>query len=259
MQIGLALHHYAAEHNVLPPGVVNETGPVESRPPGSHFGWLVQILPCFDQRELFQMIDFREGVYGPANQTVGSVRLGVLMCPDDSSNPRGGVPGLALSSYAACHHDSEAPIDTTNHGVMYLNSRVRMDDVTDGLSHTIFVGEIFKAHPLGWMSGTRATLRNTGHPINRIDPAGLGVGLTDYSLFSRRQQDLNEIEGLIESRRSRSRRRSWAGSAASTAATGRISPSATARSASSGRRWISRSTKGWATVPMGSRSMTKPT
>ena len=199
MQIGLALQHYAAEQRVLPPGVVNETAPVASRPPGSHFGWIVQILPCLDQRDIFQSIDFRDGAYGPANQTLGSVRLGVLVCPDDSSNTRGAGLGPALSSYAACHHDLEAPIDTTNHGVMYLNSRVQLDDVTDGLSHTIFVGEVFKAHPLGWMSGTRATLRNTGHPINRIDPAALGIAVFDQTLFSARHQDLDQIEGLIES------------------------------------------------------------
>ena len=153
MQIGLALQNYAAEQRVLPPGVVNETAPVASRPQGSHFGWIVQILPCLDQRDILQSLDFRDGAYGPANQTLGSVRLGVLVCPDDSSNTRGAGLGPALSSYAACHHDIEAPIDATNHGVMYLNSRVQLDDVTDGLSHTIFAGEVFKRIP--W-AGCRA-------------------------------------------------------------------------------------------------------
>jgi prepilin-type N-terminal cleavage/methylation domain-containing protein/prepilin-type processing-associated H-X9-DG protein len=199
MQIGLAVQNYAAEHNVLPPGVVNDTRPIASRPRGSHFSWIVQLLPCLDQRDLFQLIDFRDGVYDPGNQTVRSVRLGVLICPDDSSNSRTSGLGAALSSYAGCHHDFEAPIDTMNHGVFFLNSRVHLDDVTDGLSHTLFVGEVFRAHPLGWMSGTRATLRNTGHPINRIDPSGLGGSVSDFSQFSPRYQDLNLIEDQIES------------------------------------------------------------
>jgi prepilin-type processing-associated H-X9-DG protein len=199
MQIGLALQHYAAEHDVLPPGVVNETGPVASRPPGTHLGWIVQILPELDQRELFQLVDFREGAYGAANRTVWTIRLGVFMCPDDTSNPRGGAGGVALSSYAGCHHDLEAPIDTANHGAMFLNSRVHLGDVADGLSHTIFVGEVFRAHPLGWMSGTRATLRNTGHPINRIDPAVLSVGVYDHAQFTDRRQDFGMIEDQIES------------------------------------------------------------
>jgi prepilin-type N-terminal cleavage/methylation domain-containing protein/prepilin-type processing-associated H-X9-DG protein len=199
MQIGLALQHYAAEYDVLPPGVVNESAPVQSRAQGFHFGWIVQILPDLDQRDADRSIDFPDGVYGPANQTIRTLRLGVLMCPDDSSNPRGGGPGIALSSYAGCHHYQEQPIDTTNHGVMFLNSRVHLDDVTDGLSHTVFIGEVFTAHPLGWMSGTRATLRNTGHPINRIDPARLGLESYDHPRFSARHQDLGVIEDQIES------------------------------------------------------------
>jgi prepilin-type processing-associated H-X9-DG protein len=63
----------------------------------------------------------------------------------------------------------EAPIDEDNHGLLFLNSRIRVRDIPDGTSYTIFLGETADEHPLnasldnlGWMSGTRATLRNTG-------------------------------------------------------------------------------------------------
>jgi len=87
-----------------------------------------------------------------------------------------GIPDAAPTSYAACHHDVEAPIDTGNKGVFYLNSHVRSDEIEDGLSHTLFVGDKrARGDELGWASGTRATLRNTGTPINRtiLDPADL--------------------------------------------------------------------------------------
>ena len=74
-----------------------------------------------------------------------------------------------MSSYAGCQNDVEAPIDVDNHGVFYLNSRVRVIDVSDGLAQTLFVGELVKSSPLGWVSGTRATLRNTGSPMNGLD------------------------------------------------------------------------------------------
>jgi prepilin-type processing-associated H-X9-DG protein len=46
-----------------------------------------------------------------------------------------------------------------------LNSRVRYDEITDGPAYTIMLGENSSGGPtLGWVSGTRSTLRNTGHP-----------------------------------------------------------------------------------------------
>ncbi|MCX7428248.1 MAG: DUF1559 domain-containing protein [Planctomycetia bacterium] len=94
----------------------------------------------------------------------------------------GGDRGVrAVSNYAGCHHDVEAPIDANNHGVMFLNSRIRLDEVTDGLTHTIFVGEkLVDDADLGWMSGTRATLRNTSTPME----SGLGFGGTGGSPFA---------------------------------------------------------------------------
>jgi prepilin-type processing-associated H-X9-DG protein len=75
------------------------------------------------------------------------------------------------------HHDVEAPIDANNNGVFFLNSQVDYDQITDGTAHTIFIGEkILEREPnldLGWMSGTRASLRNTGRAINADkQPAG---------------------------------------------------------------------------------------
>jgi prepilin-type processing-associated H-X9-DG protein len=81
-------------------------------------------------------------------------------CPSDS---RGGTGAV---NYAGCHHDLEAPIAVDNHGVLFLNSRVRHDDLVDGPAYTILLGETTDRPPLGWASGTRATLRNTGTALN---------------------------------------------------------------------------------------------
>ncbi|MGD9127502.1 MAG: DUF1559 domain-containing protein [Planctomycetia bacterium] len=77
--------------------------------------------------------------------------------------------GRAVSSYAACCGDMETPIDAKMTGVFFLNSKVTRDDITDGLAHTMLVGE--KDVPdsdLGWMSGSCATLRNTSLPPGRL-------------------------------------------------------------------------------------------
>ena len=45
MQLAIALQNYESSHEMFPPGVVSETGPVLDQPTGYHFGWLVRILP----------------------------------------------------------------------------------------------------------------------------------------------------------------------------------------------------------------------
>ena len=183
-QIVLALHGYIATHNALPPGCTSETGPVQSVPQGAGLSWIASILPHMEQSSIYHTIDFRQGANLAANYTAGMTRISSLLCPAERSYgwsvfSVGLVPAtpleLARTSYAGCHHDVEAPIDVDNHGVFYLNSRVRVVDVADGMSQTFFVGEVALSSPLGWMSGTRATLRNTGNPINRVNPSTLGL------------------------------------------------------------------------------------
>jgi prepilin-type processing-associated H-X9-DG protein len=173
-QIALGLQNYLTVLEVLPPGVVNPTGPIHNTPDPDdiHVAWTVLLLPYVELRGVAEATDYEVSVYDAANDTVRNVQLNVLLCP--------AAPGKSpdrFSSYAACHHDVEAPIDVDNHGVFYLNSAVRECDITDGCSATIFVGEksIDRATDLGWLSGTSATLRNTGTPIN-APPGSAGGG-----------------------------------------------------------------------------------
>ena len=186
MQLGIALANYESAYECFPPGTVNETGPIKSEPKGYHMSWIVQILPYLEQRNAYRHLDFSAGAYDAKNAPVREHSIGSLGCPSDPSPYAypGGVPadsGVA-SSYSACHNDVEAPIDANNSGVFFLNSHVTYDAILDGASHTIFVGEralAREANPapavpveLGWISGTRWTLRNTGSSINsdRPDP-----------------------------------------------------------------------------------------
>jgi prepilin-type N-terminal cleavage/methylation domain-containing protein/prepilin-type processing-associated H-X9-DG protein len=164
-QLGLALHNYQNAHEVLPPGTVDPTGPILSVPSGYHYSWIVQVLPYIEERNTFDHVKFKVGAYHKMNDPVRQVRMDLLICPTD---PNGYPQDRGVSNYAGCHHDAEAAIDKDNHGVFFLNSHIRDLDIPDGASHTIFVGEKMSEGEteLGWISGTRATLRNTGWALD---------------------------------------------------------------------------------------------
>lgn len=183
MQIGLAIHNYEFAYSVLPPGVVNRTSPIRNEPKGYHVGWQLQLLPYLEQGPTFKAFGFKVGVYDPANDNVRSRLIPVYACPTD---PLGFVTHMApdgrtvgTSNYAGCHHDIEAPIAASNTGVFFLNSSIRYDQLTDGSTNTIFFGEkLIDADDLGWVSGARSTLRNTGSPITEgrrvsLNPSGM--------------------------------------------------------------------------------------
>ncbi len=163
MQLGMTLQNYEAAYERLPPGVVSDSDPVLDQAKGYHFGWLTQILPFCEQRNIYNHLNFKAGVYDAPNSTCRTILVDGFLCPSDLGNMRRGPTGLAMTSYAGCHNDVEAPISAKNNGVLYLNSSIRLDDVTDGSSQTIFISEkLNDGLDQGWLSGTRASLRNMG-------------------------------------------------------------------------------------------------
>jgi prepilin-type N-terminal cleavage/methylation domain-containing protein/prepilin-type processing-associated H-X9-DG protein len=169
-QLVIAVQQYQNVHEVLPPGIVNTTGPIQNVPRGFHHGWLVQLLPYVEQNNIARQLNDAASLYAPENRTVRSYQIRTFLCPSDPAGGSLARGGVAQTNYAACHNDVEAPISTRNRGSIFLNSRVTYEDIPDGTAHTIFVGEkrIF-ALDLGWASGTRATLRNVGIPLNEPD------------------------------------------------------------------------------------------
>ncbi len=161
-QLIIATHNYEMAMRVYPPGTIDKAGPVQNAPLGYHHNWLEQLLPYMEEKNAWQAIDKTVSVYHKNNSPVVGYKVRTLNCPSSWVS----VNNLA---YAGVHHDAEAPIDANNNGVFFLNSKIRYDDVTDGASHTLFFGEkLPDAWDIHWLSGTRATLRNTGTPINSL-------------------------------------------------------------------------------------------
>ena len=171
-QLILATQNYEMAFRAYPIGTLNETGPVVNTANGYHHNWISQILPFIEESVTYDHVDFGVGVYDPKNAVVRQVAIEVFGCP---SADHGGQD-IWFSNYAGCHNDLAKPIDVDNNGVFFLNESVSPKDITDGASHTIFIGEKLcdAKTDLGWMSGTRATLRNMGTILNEQKNRRLG-------------------------------------------------------------------------------------
>jgi prepilin-type N-terminal cleavage/methylation domain-containing protein/prepilin-type processing-associated H-X9-DG protein len=170
-QLGLSLHNYEFHFETLPPGVTNPDGPIRNEPQGNHVSWIVRVLPYLEQNALYRRFDPAAGAYADANSEVRSTRIRVLECPSDGTPFMNNLNSIARSSYVGCYHDAEAPIDKDNHGLLFLNSKVKYSEIYDGSSQTILLGEALTSPDgLGWVSGTRSTLRNTSI-IDQPQPA----------------------------------------------------------------------------------------
>jgi prepilin-type N-terminal cleavage/methylation domain-containing protein/prepilin-type processing-associated H-X9-DG protein len=167
VQLALAVHSYEFHFETLPPGVTNPTGPIRNEPQGLHISWITRILPYFEENTLYKLFDFSAGAYAPVNAKVRAAEVQCLQCPSEPGEFLNEGQTVAQTSYVGCHNDVEAPINTDNTGLLFLNSKIRYSEIEDGSSKTILLSEaLLDPNELGWVSGTRATLRNTGTQPN---------------------------------------------------------------------------------------------
>jgi prepilin-type N-terminal cleavage/methylation domain-containing protein len=175
--IGMALQSYHDRWLHFPVGTVADSGPVQSEAAGNHHNWLGRLLGGLDQPVIASRIDRSTSVYDESNSAVLELMYSGVKCPSDGRYPAN------ASSYVGFHHPTEKPINDTDHGVFLLNQPISRDDISDGLSNTAFVSEkLSRPDDLGWLSGTRATLRNVGGGIRT--PAGSFSQLTPSAVGS---------------------------------------------------------------------------
>jgi prepilin-type processing-associated H-X9-DG protein/prepilin-type N-terminal cleavage/methylation domain-containing protein len=147
-QLGFALHQYHDVCAVLPPGVAHPIFPAEARPtPDDEYPlmtWLGRILPFVEQDNLWrQMVSAYQEDWNYLNNPphVGrTVPIRVFICPADGQRASAGVS--LGSSAATTSYVGVAGISYLRHdGMLYLDSRVRFADVTDGTTYTLMAGE----------------------------------------------------------------------------------------------------------------------
>ena len=160
-QVVLATKNYEAALRKLPPSYELDAGGLAT----GNGSWSVQaqILPFCEQANAYQMIDFSAAWSDPVNQATGvpTMRVDMYMCPSETNDTvrlRGGQPHVHPHNYAF-NFGSWLVYDPANgtpgDGLFYVNGRVRLAQVTDGLSNTLCVSEVKAFTPY---------IRNTADP-----------------------------------------------------------------------------------------------
>ncbi|MEX0728488.1 MAG: DUF1559 domain-containing protein [Planctomycetaceae bacterium] len=159
-QLGLAMHNYHDSATAFPPGVI-WTG--NSLYGGPRTPFMVHLLPHFDQANVYNLFNSNTpGIswYG-VNQAATGASVPMLLCPSDGlgGTHKAGAPPqqLFLTNYSGVFNGFQlADIWTTNpslKAVFGANRSIRLRDVRDGTSNTMFIAES--------LTGTEADLRGS--------------------------------------------------------------------------------------------------
>jgi prepilin-type N-terminal cleavage/methylation domain-containing protein len=161
-QIGLAVLNYEQSKKRLPPGAVWEEEKISR---GSIF---VYLLPLLEQPALYDAFDFKQTNInhtrlGGSGPLIASTVIDVLICPSDERETYYYDDRLVAHNYAASNGPTElwlntnclcdyeeaqyvrAPIDDPDDFAgpfTRVGTQEQLDNITDGLTKTIFFGEM---------------------------------------------------------------------------------------------------------------------
>jgi prepilin-type N-terminal cleavage/methylation domain-containing protein/prepilin-type processing-associated H-X9-DG protein len=168
-QLGLALHSHVEVKGAFPAAKVTK--------PTTH-SWTPFILPYIEQDALFRMYRFDVDWDDPAtndqlNTGVNSTQLKLLNCPSAPVGRRG-TRGRGITDYDAINQVTRPnpfvanlpKSDPSWVGIMGLNVRRRIVDVTDGTSNTLLLAESAGRNELWQMGKFVATSGTTGGWVN---------------------------------------------------------------------------------------------
>lgn len=164
-QLGLACHNYADANQCFPMGgfVGNPTTGVFAGATWEH-GYLVCLLPYFEQGPLYQAYNQNVRYTDAPNTTLMAIGISALWCPSDGSvsqltnawgytsshtsyrgvcgpwmnPPRASSPGAGLNPTPLPNWSA---LTGNALGIIYLMSSVSIAGVTDGTSNTFIIGE----------------------------------------------------------------------------------------------------------------------
>lgn len=138
-EVGMAIHGFVSAKGRLPAGT---NGPRSQQP---RLGWMAQVLPYFDQAELWNKTQVafqsqRSPFVNPPHVPL-NVTLQGIICPADTRKLEAQMTERGFSVAFSCYLGVSGDELPSKSGVLFCESTVTMQDITDGLSHTLMNGE----------------------------------------------------------------------------------------------------------------------
>jgi prepilin-type N-terminal cleavage/methylation domain-containing protein/prepilin-type processing-associated H-X9-DG protein len=132
--------------------------------------WIYYLLPYVEQQSLFNQMPL-DTTFGSVNAGVtalNSVIPAVFACPSDVSNPSAKWIFLIKGNYAGNYGigPQTSPGNpawtmqgtVTKFGVLMLNSKIKLTDISDGSSNTALATEVIKAYGTGTAQDQRGVM-----------------------------------------------------------------------------------------------------
>jgi len=150
-QMGLGLHNYNDTYGVLPEGNHEwvSTATAQAAPRQGSWSWQAYILPFMEQDNAFKQAEaYKQVDYYSWNNPTTSIGMKIYTCPSDSrgvlvaNGASIGLPGhdQGLTMYLG-NAGTVSAINGKGDGVLFNGSKVKLNQITDGTSNTILVGE----------------------------------------------------------------------------------------------------------------------
>ncbi|MBN2578518.1 MAG: DUF1559 domain-containing protein, partial [Pirellulales bacterium] len=215
-QIGLAFDQFEGAMKHYPAGRIGCDGATvpecENDPSTKRCGTsgFVQILPYLELGSLLKSMDLVNGLFcmgydmNGKNQLAVGQRPPVFVCPSDTAQPfHYGSISLdqhdpndyprAVGSYAMVggtygpDYGVGTKVKHYNNGMFLYKITVRRREIIDGVSQTIYTGEVIDGHTLEsrcpWTNGSRHhTIRYTTNPLNTMPGRGFTTKPYDTKL-----------------------------------------------------------------------------
>ena len=148
-QLSLGLANHESAKGEYPVGSESRSFPAYRRVTPQHCRWstLAHLAPYYERQDLLDgldrsvplYIDLRPDAIAPQNKPIVKTLVPLFLCPSDRSVAVS--PIFGPTNYAACTGSGAdgTPYDTD--GLFFINSQVRLKDITDGASKTIAFAE----------------------------------------------------------------------------------------------------------------------